>query len=375
MKTRSLFSFCIMSRRARICRVVATYLKSGQGRFMVLQFIYPAKEPASLDITLLLVSRSKWPVPIQQKTMPFNPPSSVPKITYASYSPQNPQYYPPGHSTDDHPPPTQRDVHTNHKLNQHFVSVKAALLTMLRTRHLPNLPPAFPFRFVRVAPGRVASDSGTDRPQLSYSSYEFLEYVVVDPMSPPCCAVFSYTAPSHCYDPAAKNGASLSKMTWQIKIPSLDSMAPNEPRTCTFDPLSFRKHTEYLFIQTVFTVSQVEIDPELIETPFGYEFMTDKHMLLEALSISLEQGIHLTVQLAVVTTEKRRDIYKSRNRGGGLHYRSGDLVFVAKRNDGRREVVHVYDPFEPFARKSWGLSDRCGLFFYSIFIWNWIYRL
>jgi len=82
--------------------------------------------------------------------------------------------------------------------------------------------------------------------------------------------------------------------------------------------------------------------------------MTDERMLLEALSISLEQGLHLSVQLALsmpchsVTAEKR---YKSRN-ADRLGYRSGDLVFIAKTNDGRREVVHVYDPFEIHARKS-----------------------
>jgi len=171
--------------------------------------------------------------------MPFYAPASVPKITYASYSPRNP----PGHSTfSGHPPPTQRDVYTNHRLNQHFVSVKAALLTMLRTRHLPNLPFGFPFRCVRVAPGRTAGDSGAAaHPQLSDSSYEFFEYVVVDPMSPPCCAIFSYTAPTHRREPAARNGASSSKMTWRIKIPSPDSMSPNEARTCTFR-FSFSYH-------------------------------------------------------------------------------------------------------------------------------------
>src|SRR5260221_2307930 len=134
MRTRSLFSFCIMSRRARISRFVATYLKSGQSRFLVLQFIDPVKEPAS-RYHPFSSSAPRGQYLSSKKTMPFNAPSSIPKITYASYSPQNPLYYPPGHSTfntDGHPPPTQRDLYTNHKLNQRFVSVKAALLTMLR---------------------------------------------------------------------------------------------------------------------------------------------------------------------------------------------------------------------------------------------------
>jgi hypothetical protein len=90
--------------------------------------------------------------------------------------------------------------------------------------------------------------------------------------------------------------------------------------------------------------------------PFGFEFMTEEDMLLEALSVSLEHGIHLTVQLALsmpcgscpaIASEKCCDHYKSRG------YRSGDaVVFVAKKNDGQREVVHVHDLHAIFPRKS-----------------------
>lgn len=76
--------------------------------------------------------------------------------------------------------------------------------------------------------------------------------------------------------------------------------------------------------------------------------MTDKHILLEALSVSLEQGLQLTVQMALsmpcspsINVGQRLDVYKSRNRRSS-GYQSGDLVFVAKK-DGLREIVHVYD--------------------------------
>lgn len=154
--------------------------------------------------------------------MPFNAPASIPQIT---------AYYPPTFDTI-HPPPSRQDIGTNRHLNQQFVSIKAALLTMLRTRHVSNLPLGFPFQC--VAHGGLDSIDGVPQTRLSMSSYEFPEYVNFDPISPPCRAIFSYTAPANLFDPSTVGESPSSRMTWQIKIPSRNTVYPNETPTCKY---------------------------------------------------------------------------------------------------------------------------------------------
>jgi hypothetical protein len=75
-----------------------------------------------------------------------------------------------------------------------------------------------------------------------------------------------------------------------------------------------------------------------METTYGIELITSPHMVLEALSVSLEQGVHINVHLAV------SNISDDYSRRLSIRYRSGDLLFVAKRNNGQRDIVHVYSP-------------------------------
>jgi len=75
-----------------------------------------------------------------------------------------------------------------------------------------------------------------------------------------------------------------------------------------------------------------------METAYGIELITNPHMVLEALSVSLEQGVHINVQLAVSNIP---DHYSRRL---SIRYRSGDLLFVAKKHNGQRDIVHVYSP-------------------------------
>lgn len=214
-------------------------------------------------------------------------------------------------------------MQANHALNDELVALKARLLTMLRKRRLPNMPCGYPFHLVPTA--------GTDGYSLSQSSYEFSEYIFVDQWTAPSYAVFSYTAPG--YGHTSQGGPPL--MTWRINIPSRESLRPNQPVTCescqqeTFSPI---------LTPSDFTVAQVQIDPVIMETAYGLELMTNPHMVLEALSASLEQGVHINVQLA---TSMVSDDYSRRL---GIRYRPGDLLFVAKKNNGEREIVHVYSP-------------------------------
>lgn len=113
------------------------------------------------------------------------------------------------------PLPTQHDVYTNYQANNRFVSVKGALLAMLRKRQVLNSPSGFPFR---LSSGGTCDDlCGVTQPRLLHSSYEFFEYVAVDHELPSCRAAFSYTAPG-------EHGTRGGNMSWQIKIPARDNM-------------------------------------------------------------------------------------------------------------------------------------------------------
>jgi len=61
--------------------------------------------------------------------------------------------------------------------------------------------------------------------------------------------------------------------------------------------------------------------------------MTNPRMLLNLLSLSLEQGLHVFMEIVGKT------LSISYPRRSGVSYRKGDLVIVVERNDGQREVV------------------------------------
>ena len=66
--------------------------------------------------------------------------------------------------------------------------------------------------------------------------------------------------------------------------------------------------------------------------------MMNPHMLLNLLSLSVDQGLHVFMEIAVSS------LAVSYPQKSGVSYRKGDLVIVVKRNDGQREVIHVYAP-------------------------------
>ena len=68
--------------------------------------------------------------------------------------------------------------------------------------------------------------------------------------------------------------------------------------------------------------------------------MTNPRTLLNLLSLSLEQGLHVFME--IVITGKPLPI--SYPRRSGVSYRKGDLVIFVERNDGQREVIRVYSP-------------------------------
>ena len=71
-----------------------------------------------------------------------------------------------------------------------------------------------------------------------------------------------------------------------------------------------------------------------METGYGLEFMTNPRILLEALSISIELGVLITVTVA----NSKTAIYPTdRN----LNYIPGDIIYIATDNNHRSEVAFV----------------------------------
>ena len=84
------------------------------------------------------------------------------------------------------------------------------------------------------------------------------------------------------------------------------------------------------------SLAHVEVDPIVMETSYGVIFMTDPLVLLEALSLSIELGILITVTVANCKTP----IFHPSNRN--LDYFPGDIIFIATDNNYQSEVVFVY---------------------------------
>lgn len=75
-----------------------------------------------------------------------------------------------------------------------------------------------------------------------------------------------------------------------------------------------------------------------METTFGFHFMTNSRIIQEALALSLELGILITIQMA---TQKTHIMYPSRR---GIYFSPGEIIFLTTDNFGRSEVVFVYQP-------------------------------
>ncbi|KAF9528652.1 hypothetical protein CPB83DRAFT_906676 [Crepidotus variabilis] len=254
--------------------------------------------------------------------MPFNVPSTIPQINYQSYVTPNvyshpvaqPKYHQKVHHQPQStcvsvrpPPQSLYDLATNRRLNDDFVSLKARIHAILQTGRLSNMPVGFPFHCAASGHHGKSSAGYT----ISYASYEFPEYIYLDSKSQPACAMISYTAASRSHHSTASR-----MMTWKVLATSRDAIHPREPPSQQ-------------------TIAQVEIDPGMLETPYGIEFMTEPRILLQALRTSLEHSLHITIRLADSRTP---DHYPAKK---GLRYRPGDLIFVSMSNCGRSEIIAI----------------------------------
>ena len=203
--------------------------------------------------------------------------------------------------------------------NDDLLYIKLHLKSMVDTNRLPNMPTGFPFHYVY--------DGNTQSGVISYESYEFHQrFSPSDQRSRPQTATFSFTAPSG-------EGQYLS---WQITVPWRE-LPSNLRIPCTSlrIPVSQRS-TLTIGIPAKICIAQVDVDPIIRETSYGVTFMTDPRSLLTALSISIEQGVLITITVA----KCKRPVIHPTDRN--LDYGTGDIIFVATDNNHRSEVVLVF---------------------------------
>lgn len=75
----------------------------------------------------------------------------------------------------------------------------------------------------------------------------------------------------------------------------------------------------------------------VMETSFGIDLTTNPRIVLEALALSIELGLLVTIQVASYKTPKR---YPSKR---NIYYEPGDILFLATDCTGRSEVAYVFE--------------------------------
>lgn len=75
----------------------------------------------------------------------------------------------------------------------------------------------------------------------------------------------------------------------------------------------------------------------IMETSFGIDLTTNPRIVLEALALSLELGMLITIEVANYKTPK---MYPARR---NIDYELGEILFVTTDCTGRSEVACVFD--------------------------------
>jgi len=238
--------------------------------------------------------------------MPFTPPAYNPQISCSPYA--------------SLARPPAGTVLYDRVYNDDLVTIKVQLKRMLKMNRLSSMPMGFPFHTVFDGHG----DS-----RISRQSYEFQEqFCFSDQRSRTHTATFSYTAPSF----------REQRMSWRITVPSRESslngnipcnVAPGYPVELCLT-LFFFSHPAKI------SIAHVEVDQMVLETRYGFALMTDPRIILEALSVSIEQGILITVAVA----NCRTPMFHPTDRH--LDYNPGDVIYIATDNDHKSEVVLVF---------------------------------
>ncbi|PPQ86683.1 hypothetical protein CVT25_006758 [Psilocybe cyanescens] len=218
-------------------------------------------------------------------------PATVPSIQYGYTTP---------YAALPKPPP--RTILYDQVYNDDHVGIKCYLRNLLKRNKLSSMPSGFPFHWDCYETSRI-----------SHKSYEFREqFCFADQRARIQQATFVYSAP----DPHARLGQRM--MSWRIYLPARESaMYRDAPKTVS--------------------VAHVEVDSMVMETSFGIDLTTNPRIVLEALALSIELGLLVTIQVASYKTPKR---YPSKR---NIYYEPGDILFLATDCTGRSEVAYVFE--------------------------------
>ncbi|KDR80396.1 hypothetical protein GALMADRAFT_208498 [Galerina marginata CBS 339.88] len=226
--------------------------------------------------------------------MRYHPSASIPAINYACPAP---------YSSLPRPPPTT--ILYDRVYNDDHLSVKCHLRQLLKKNKLSGMPAGYPFHCVHDGQGGLA---------VSRASYEFREHFCFsDQRARIQHATFTFSAPDF-----SRYGSKVN--SWRIYLPARES-------TPTRDA------------PKLVSIAHVQVDQLVMETPdFGFELQTNPRILLEALALSIELGVLITVQVANYKTPMT---YPSKR---NVRYGAGEIIFISTDDHGRSEVALVFEP-------------------------------
>lgn len=82
-------------------------------------------------------------------------------------------------------------------------------------------------------------------------------------------------------------------------------------------------------------VADVQVEPAVMNTPYGNKIKKDPSVILRALAISLELGVSVTLKFADATAPPSSRGCKS------AEWRPGTIVYIGTHDDGRQETLGV----------------------------------
>ncbi|KAJ7734577.1 hypothetical protein DFH07DRAFT_988915 [Mycena maculata] len=189
---------------------------------------------------------------------------------------------------------------------------------------LPHMPGGFPFHY---------SVDGRGAGSLSYEPYEFCEEISSNVLAmggPPrrYWATFSFTnaterARSADHGPRPHSSSQKSKryMSWRAYIAVRDmSYSHTELRTSTFLE-SVKSSLNQMHLVNL-PLLHVELDPAVLNTPYGHLLKNDPRVVLRAMGVSLDKGLPVTIKLA-----------------NSSHLRH--ILFVGTDATGKRHLLHT----------------------------------
>ncbi|KAF9010262.1 hypothetical protein BDQ17DRAFT_1347849 [Cyathus striatus] len=183
---------------------------------------------------------------------------------------------------------------------------KVRLRSRLDSGVLSNMPAGFPFRYVFNGQGSA---------YISYDSYEFKEDIRASTSRRSSAAAsISYTSPGH-----KKSRNNVNYHTWKVYPPTSECF--KYTRTC--DRIA---------------VAQVQVDEAVMRTPFGSRITDDPRVILQALAISLELGILITIEIGSLSSKTHQTLGRLKPH---LSWSSGSILYIGRHHSGKKELLCV----------------------------------